>query len=106
VLLEDRRGAYRALEAMDLMRSDHAAKRVEGFSIIFVIVGQRLEPPLHLLGGVGGIDDGSLSRRECRARRGGTRATFEVPAPLLDFVLLPFGVTMPVDHVRSLAANR
>jgi len=38
VLLEDRRGAQRALEAMDLVRPDDTAKRVERFSVFFVIV--------------------------------------------------------------------
>src|SRR2546425_2356825 len=85
VLLEDRRGALRACEAMGLVRPDDAAKRVKGLSMLFVIVRQRLEPPLHLFGRTGGIDDGSFSRCEGRARRGGARATFEGPPPSCRF---------------------
>jgi len=39
VLLEDRRGAQRTFEAMDLVRPDDAAKRVKGLSMLFTIVG-------------------------------------------------------------------
>jgi len=39
VLLEDRRRAERAFEAMDLVRPDDAAKRVKGLSMLFTIVG-------------------------------------------------------------------
>src|SRR3989449_2529382 len=81
VLLEDRRGAQRTFEAMDLVRPDDAAKRVKGLSMLFVIVMQRLEPPLHLFGRTGGIDDGSFSRCEGRARRGGAPAAVEGPPP-------------------------
>src|SRR5207245_193919 len=42
VLLEDRRRAERAFEAMDLVRPDDAAKRVKGLSMLFTIVGSRL----------------------------------------------------------------
>ena len=39
VLLEDRRGTQRALEAMHLVRPHDAAEGVEGFSMLFMIVG-------------------------------------------------------------------
>jgi len=39
VLLEDRRGTQRALEAMHLVRPHDAAKGVKGFSVFFMIVG-------------------------------------------------------------------
>src|SRR2546422_129838 len=106
VLLEDRRGAQRALEAMHLVRPDDAAKGVEGFSMLFTIVGQRLEPPLHPFRRIGGFDDRSFSRGERRSGRGGTRARVEGLAALLDFVLVPIPVRWSAVHVRSLAANR
>src|SRR5207247_9350860 len=106
LLLEDRRGTQRPFEAMDLVRADYAAKGVEGLSMLFTIVGQRLEPPLHLFRRIGGFDDRSFSRGERRPGRGGTRARFEAFAALLDFVLVPVPVLGPAAHVRSLAANR
>src|SRR6058998_4114659 len=106
VLLEDRRGTQRPFEAMDLVRADYAAKGVEGLSMLFTIVGQRLEPPLHLFRRIGGFDDRSFSRGERRPGRGGTRAMFEAFAALLDFVLVPVPVLGPAAHVRLLAANR
>src|SRR2546425_2816413 len=106
VLLEDRRGAQCALQAMHLVRLDDAAKGVEGFPTLFTIVGQRLEPPLHPFRRIGGFDDRSFSRGERRPGRGGTRATFEAFAALLDFVLVPIPVRWSAVHVRSLPANR
>ena len=64
VLLENRRGAQRTLEAMDLVRPDDAPKGAESFSMFLMIVGQRLEPPLHLFRRIGGFDDRSFSRGE------------------------------------------
>src|SRR3989442_14315628 len=87
VLLEDRRGAQCALQAMHLVRPDDAAKGVEGFPMLFTIVGQRLEPPLHLFRRISGFDDRSFSRGEHRPGRGGTRAVFWGLAPLFDFLL-------------------
>src|SRR5206468_2064839 len=106
VLLEDRRGTQRPFEAMDLVRADYAAKGVEGFPMLFTIVRQRLEPPLHLFRRIDGVDDRSFSRGERRPGRCGTRAMFEAFAALLDFVLVPIPVRCSVVHVRSLAANR
>src|SRR2546427_1426623 len=70
MLLQDRRRAQGALETMDLVRPDDAAKRVEGLPAFLMTVGQRLEPSLHLLRRVGGFDDGAFSRREHRPWRG------------------------------------
>src|SRR2546422_11737161 len=95
VLLEDRRGAQGALQAMHLVRPDHAPECAEGFPMLFTIVRQRLEPPLHLFRRIGGVDDRSFSRAERRPGRGGTRATFEAFAALLDFVLVPIPVLGP-----------
>src|SRR5438128_6153272 len=106
VLLENCRCTQGALETMDLVRADYAAKGVEGLSMLFTIVGQRLEPPLHLFRRIDGFDDRSFSRGERRPGRGGTRARFEAFAALLDFVLVPVPVLGPAAHVRSLAANR
>src|SRR2546426_921901 len=106
VLLEDRRGAQCALQAMHLVRPDDAAKGVEGFPMLFTIVGQRLEPPLHLFRRISGFDDRSFSRGEHRPGRGGTRTMFEAFAAFLDFVLVPIPVRGFAVHVRSLAANR
>src|SRR2546427_9165627 len=77
MLLQDRRRAQGTLETMDLVRPDDAAKRVEGLSVFFMIVGQRLEPSLHLLRRVGGFDDGAFARREHRPWRGEARASLE-----------------------------
>src|SRR5438093_11843596 len=106
VLLEDRRGAQCALQAMHLVRPDDAPECVEGFPMLFTIVGQRLEPPLHLFRRIGGFDDSSCSRGAHRPERGGTRARFEAFAALLDFVLVPIPVRGFAVHIRSLAANR
>src|SRR3989475_5664033 len=106
VLLENCCCTQGALETMDLVRADYAAKGVEGLSMLFTIVGQRLEPPLHLFRRIGGFDDRSFSRGERRPGRGGTRARFEAFAALLDFVLVPIPVRGFAVHVRSLAANR
>src|SRR5438093_10124469 len=89
VLLEDRRGTQRPFEAMDLVRADYAAKGVEGLSMLFTIVGQRLEPPLHLFPRIGGGDDRPFSRGERRPGRGGARAMFEAFAALLDYLPVP-----------------
>src|SRR5437899_10431092 len=62
VLLEDRRRAERAVEAMDLVRPDDAAKRVKGVSMPFPSVGQRLEPHLHLPGAVSSTANRALAR--------------------------------------------
>src|SRR5207249_11762836 len=78
----------------------------EGFPMLFTIVRQRLEPPLHLFRRIGGVDDRSFSRGERRPWRCGTRAMFEAFAALLDFVLVPVPVLGPAAHVRSLPANR
>src|SRR3989441_5718643 len=64
VLLEDRRGAQRALETVDLVRPDDASKGVEGFSMLLTIVAQRLEPSLHLFRRIGGFDDRAFSLGE------------------------------------------
>jgi len=39
VLLEDRRGAEGTLQAMDSVRPDDAPESVEGFAMLFTIVG-------------------------------------------------------------------
>src|SRR3989442_2816835 len=70
MLLENRRRAQRTLETMDSVFPDDAAKRVEGLSVFFMIVGQRLEPSLYLLRRVGGLHDGVFARRENRPWRG------------------------------------
>src|SRR5437879_7189865 len=88
VLLEDRRGAQCALQAMHLVRPEDAAKGVEGFPTLFTIVGQRLEPPLHPFRRIGGFDDRTFSRGERRPARGGASATFGAFAEPLDFLLL------------------
>src|SRR3989454_2699074 len=106
MLLQDRRCAQRTLETMDLVRPDDAAKRVEGLPMFFVIVGQRLEPSLHLLRRVGGLDDGAFSRREHRPWRGEARATFEATAYHVDFVCAPIRIRTSRAHVRSPEANR
>src|SRR3989475_11681564 len=106
VLLEDRRGAQCALQAMHLVRPDDAATGVEGFPMLFTIVGQRLEPPLHLFRRISGFDDRSFSRGECRPVRSRTRATFEAFAALLDFVLVSIRVCRSAVHVRSPAMTR
>src|SRR2546430_10239957 len=95
VLLEDRRGAQGALQAMHLVRPDHAPECAEGFPMLFTIVRQRLEPPLHLFRRIGGVDDRSFSRGERRPGRCGTPAMFEAFAALLDFLLVPVPVLWP-----------
>src|SRR5438552_13460478 len=106
MLLEDRRRAQRTLETMYFVCSDNAAKRVEGLAMFFMIVGQRLEPSLHLVRRVGAFDDGAFSRRECRPWRGEARATFEATAYHVDFVCAPIWIRTSGAHVRSLEANR
>src|SRR5947209_10068290 len=106
MLLQDRRCAQRTLETMDLVRPDDAAKRVEGLSVFFVIVGQRLEPSLHLLRRVGGFDDRAFPRAECRPWRSGARATLESTAYHVDFVYAPIRIRTSGAHVCSLEANR
>src|SRR2546426_10026523 len=106
MLLEDRRRAQRTLETMDFVCPDDAAKRVEGLSVFFVIVGQRLEPSLHLLRRVGGFDDRAFPRREHRPWRSGVRATLESTAYHVDFVCAPIRIRTSGAHVRSLDANR
>src|SRR2546426_2738568 len=106
VLLQDRRRAQGTLETMDLVCPDDPAKRVEGLSVFFVIVGQRLEPSLYLLRRVGALDDGAFSRREHRPWRGEARATFETTAHHVDFVYAPIRIRASGAHVRSLEAKR
>src|SRR2546426_2540454 len=106
VLLENCRCTQGALETMDLVRADYAAKGVEGLSMLFTIVGQRLEPPLHLFRRVGGFDDRSFSRGERQPGRGGTRTTVQAFAALLDFVVVPIPICRSAVHVRALAAHR
>src|SRR3989441_11675452 len=106
VLLEDRRGAQCALQAMHLVRPDDAAKGVEGFPMLFTIVGQRLEPPLHLFRRISGFDDRSFSRGEHRPGRGGARTMFQALGAFLDFVLVPIPVRGFAVHGRALAAHR
>src|SRR5256712_12606222 len=106
MLLEDCRRTEGTLEAMDLVRSDDPAKRVEGLPLFFMIVGQRLEPSLDLLRRVGGFDDGAFSRREHRPWRGEARATFEATGYHVDFVCAPIRIRTSGAHVRSLEANR
>src|SRR2546425_4301660 len=105
VLLEDRRGAQCALQAMHLVRPDDAAKGVEGFPMLFTIVGQRLEPPLHLFRRISGFDDRSFSRGEHRPGRGGTPTMFDAFAAFLEFVAVPNPVRGVSDHLRSRGAN-
>src|SRR2546422_2655683 len=95
VLLENRRGAQGTLQAMHLVRPDHAPECAEGFPMLFTIVRQRLEPPLHLFRRIGGVDDRSFSRAERRPGRGGARAAVGAFAALLDFVLRPIPVPCP-----------
>src|SRR2546422_9978414 len=107
VLLENRRGAQGTLQAMHLVRPDHAPECAEGFPMLFTIVRQRLEPPLHLFRRIGGVDDRSFSRGERRPGRCGTRAMFEAFAALLDFVLVPGSVLWPrLTSARSLRISR
>src|SRR5436309_5330807 len=106
VLLENCRCTQGALETMDLVRPDHAPECVEGFPMLFTIIGQRLEPPLHLFRRIGGVDDHPFSRGECRPVRSRTRATFEAFAALLDFVLVSIRVCRSAVHVRSPAMTR
>src|SRR2546428_8137464 len=56
MLLQNFCRAHRTLETMDSVCPDDAAQRVEGLSVFFMIVGQRLEPPLYLLLRVVGFD--------------------------------------------------
>src|SRR2546430_17177730 len=86
MLLQDRRCAQRTLETMNLVRPDDAAKRVEGLSVFFVIVGQRLEPSLYLLRRVGGFDDGAFARREHRPWRGEGPAQVARGPPPVEFL--------------------
>src|SRR2546425_1835159 len=86
MLLQDRRRAQGALETMHLVRPDDPAKRVEGLSVFFVIVGQRLEPSLYLLRRVGGFDDGAFPRAECRPWRGEAPGTHPARAHHVQFV--------------------
>src|SRR5438552_11056080 len=106
MLLQDRRRTEGTLETMDLVRPDDAAKRVEGFPLFFMVVRQRLEPPLHLLRRVGSFDDGAFSRCESQPWRGEARATFEATAHHVDFVCAPIRIRTSGAHVRSLEANR
>src|SRR5207245_9099844 len=105
MLLQDRRRAQRTLEAMHFVRPDDAAKRVEGLSVFFMIVGQRLEPSLYLLRRVGGFDDGAFSRRECRPWRGEARATSEATGYHVDFVCAPIPLPTSGAHVPSPGPN-
>src|SRR3989449_7174056 len=105
MLLQDRRRAQGAIETMHLVRPDDPAKRVEGLSVFFVIVGQRLEPSLYLLRRVGGFDDGAFPRREHRPWRGEARATVGTTAPHVDFVYAPIRIRTSGAHVRSLEAE-
>jgi hypothetical protein len=84
VLFEDRRGTEGALEAVDLVPAHDAAKRMEGFASFLMIVWERIEPALHLLRCIRGLDDGSFSRGERRPGRGWTRARFDATALLVD----------------------
>ncbi len=71
VLLEDRRGAQRSLEAVHLVRPHDAAECPERLAPLLVIVRERLEPSFHPLRRVRRLDDAPLAARERGSRRRG-----------------------------------
>ena len=70
VLFEDRRRAEGRLEAVHLVRPHDAPECAERLAVRLMVVRERLEPPLHLLGGGCGVDDSPLPAGEGRSRRG------------------------------------